>query len=75
MAMTGAQIHATAIVDTTAQIGDGVVIGPYAVIGENVILGTGAKIGPHAVVEWARVGAGCEIFPGAYVGTAPQDLK
>src|SRR4029077_15534745 len=32
-------------------------------------------VGPHAVVEFAEVGEGCQIHASAFVGTAPQDLK
>lgn len=69
------RIHPTAILHESAQIAPGVDIGPYAVIGEEVILRAGTRVGPNAVVEFADVGEGCEIHAGAFVGTAPQDLK
>src|ERR1019366_6642503 len=50
-------------------------IGPYAVIGEEVRLGPRVSVGPHAVVEFADIAEGCRIHAGAFVGTAPQDLK
>lgn len=68
-------IHPTAIVHPSAKISEGVEIGPYAVIGEDVVLEPRVKVGAHAVVEFTDVGEGCHIFSGAYVGTAPQDLK
>lgn len=68
-------IHPTAVVDPSAKIGPGVTIGPYAVIGEDVELAANVSVGAHAVVEFATVGEGTVIFPGAFVGTAPQDLK
>ena len=34
-------IHPTAIVDSKAEIGEGVVIGPYSVIEKDVIIGEG----------------------------------
>lgn len=74
-AATGTTIHPTAIVHPQAKLGVNVVIGPYAVIGEDVQLHDNVSVGPHSVVEFSEVGAGCQIFPGAYVGTAPQDLK
>ncbi len=70
-----AAIHSTAVVHPSAQIGDGVEIGPYAVIGEGVTLHPRVNIGSHALVEFAEVGEGCQIHAGAFVGTAPQDLK
>jgi len=68
-------IHPTAVVHPSAQIGPHVEIGPYAVIGEDVILQARVSVGPHAVVEFADVGEACRIHAGAFVGTAPQDLK
>ena len=40
------QIHETALIDATAEIGEGVTIGPYSVIGPRVKLGDGV---PHLV--------------------------
>jgi len=73
--MTATSVHSTAAIHPSAQLGDGVDIGPYAVIGEDVVLGPRVRVGPHAVVEYAEVGEGCQIHAGAFVGTAPQDLK
>lgn len=68
-------IHPTAVIHPTAKVGEGVEIGPYAIIGEDVVLEPRVQVGPHAVIEFADVGEGCRIHAGAYVGTAPQDLK
>ena len=46
-----ATIHASAIVDSNAQLADDVVIGPYAVIGAHVTMGSGCIVGSHSVVE------------------------
>jgi UDP-N-acetylglucosamine acyltransferase len=73
--MESNKIHPTAILHPTAQVGENVEIGPYAVIGEDVVLQPRVKVGPHAVVEFAEVGEGSQIHAGAFVGTAPQDLK
>jgi UDP-N-acetylglucosamine acyltransferase len=72
---SSARIHPTAIIHPTAKIGADVEIGPYAVIGEDVLLHPRVKIGPHALVEFAEVGEAAQIHAGAFVGTAPQDLK
>lgn len=68
-------IHPTALVHASAQLASGVEVGPYVVIGEDVVLHPRVRVGPHALVEFAEVGEGCQIHAGAYVGTAPQDLK
>lgn len=69
-------IHETAVVHPGARIGKNVEIGPYAVIGENVVIGDGTKIYAHVFIDgWTSIGKDCEIFPGASIGTEPQDLK
>jgi len=68
-------IHSTAIIHPSAKIAEGVQIGPYAIIGEDTNIGNGVQIGPHAVVEFADIGQNARIHAGAFVGTAPQDLK
>lgn len=69
-------IHPTAIVEDGAVIGQGVKIGPYAIIGSHVKIGDGCTVGPHVVIQgWTTIGQDCEFFPGASIGTKPQDLK
>jgi UDP-3-O-[3-hydroxymyristoyl] glucosamine N-acyltransferase len=50
------EVHATAVVHPTADLGEGVSIGPYAVVGAATRIGTGVTIGAHVVI-----GDGCEI--------------
>lgn len=70
------QIHPTAIVHPHAQLGEGVQVGPYAVIGEQVAIGAHTCIGAHVVIEGCvRIGQGNQIFPGATIGLAPQDVS
>jgi len=73
--MAETTVHPTAIIDPSACLGQGVTIAPYAVIGPDVELGDRVSVGPHAVVEHATVGNDSRIFPHAFVGTEPQDLK
>jgi UDP-N-acetylglucosamine acyltransferase len=71
-----AQIHATAVVDTAAELAADVSIGPYAVIGAHVRIGRGSQIGAHCVVEGhTTIGEDNRIFQFASVGAAPQDKK
>ncbi|HSJ10841.1 MAG TPA: acyl-[acyl-carrier-protein]--UDP-N-acetylglucosamine O-acyltransferase, partial [Longimicrobiales bacterium] len=70
------RVHATALVDPTAVIGEGVEIGPYSVVGPNVELGAGTRLGAHVVIERdARLGRDCRIHSGAVLAGDPQDLK
>ena len=69
-------IHATAVVDSKAQLGEGVVIGPYCVVGPDVKLGDRVHLFSHVVVDGrTTIGEGTVIYPFASIGTRPQDLK
>ena len=69
-------IHPTAIVDSKAKVGDGVVIGPYCVVEAGVTLGDSVRLHSHVVVGGlTRIGAETEIYPFASIGLPPQDLK
>ena len=70
---TGVNIHPSAIIHPTAEIGEGVIIHPYVVISEDVKIGAGTEIFPHAYIEHSDIGENCKIGPGAAIGTAPQD--
>jgi UDP-N-acetylglucosamine acyltransferase len=71
-----ATIHPTAIVDPSAELGEGVSIGPYSIIGAEVVLGAGTRVGPHAVVMGpTRMGRDNQVFQFASVGEVPQDKK
>ncbi|MEX0907752.1 MAG: acyl-ACP--UDP-N-acetylglucosamine O-acyltransferase [Gemmatimonadota bacterium] len=76
MSTVSARVHATAVVDEQAVLGEGVEIGPYAVIGPDVHIGQGTRIGAHVVIERdTRLGSECRVHPGAVLGGDPQDLK
>jgi len=69
-------IHATAIIDATAELDTGVEVGPYSVIGPRVQVGKNTRIGPHVVIDgFTEIGEGCTIFQFASLGAIPQDLK
>ncbi|MEM1182340.1 MAG: UDP-3-O-(3-hydroxymyristoyl)glucosamine N-acyltransferase [Acidobacteriota bacterium] len=55
-------VHPTAVVDTTAVVGDGAHLGPY------VVIGAGSAVGDRAVVEaHVVVGRGCSIGADAWI--------
>ncbi|MDR1695143.1 MAG: acyl-ACP--UDP-N-acetylglucosamine O-acyltransferase [Endomicrobium sp.] len=68
-------IHQTAIIDKSAVIEENAEIGPYAVIGPETIIKSGTKIHGQSVIEYAEIGANCEIFNFSSIGKRPQDLK
>ncbi len=70
------EIHPSAVIESGAELGDGVTVGPFAVIGPDVVLGEGCRIHSHAVIGGrTRIGARTEVFPFASIGLRPQDLK
>lgn len=69
-------IHPTAVIDPSAQLGNGVEVGPYSIIGPHCTVGANSKIGPHVVLQsHVKLGADCQVSPGAVLGGFPQDLK
>ncbi len=70
------EIHATAIIDPSAELAENVAVGPYSVIGAGVQIGEGCRIGPHVVIEGpTSLGKNNEIYQFASIGAAPQDKK
>ncbi len=69
-------IHPTAVIDPRAELGSGVRVAPHAVIGPHVVVGDECVIGAHVVLDGhLTLGMRNKIFPGAVLGTEPQDLK
>lgn len=72
--MTG--VHATAIVDARARVGEGVTIGPYTVVDGDVEIGAGTTIGAHNVITGhTTIGRDNRIFHFCSIGEANQDKK
>ena len=66
-------IHPTAIVDSTATLGDDVQIGPFCIVEKNVVLGDGCRLECRAVVKQnTTLGPGNTVHEGAVLGGAPQ---
>lgn len=69
-------IHATAVVDSRAQLGPNVAIGPYSVIDSAVQIGEGSSIGPHVhLTGHTTIGRNNRFHAGCVIGDEPQDLK
>jgi UDP-N-acetylglucosamine acyltransferase len=70
------RIHPTAIIDSTAQIGQTTHIGPYCVVGANVTLGEGCLLHNHITIAGPTIiGEGNEFYPFSSIGQRSQDLK
>ena len=71
-----AKVHATALVDASAELADGVSIGPYASSGRKSASARDTTIGPHCVIEGrTTIGRDNRIFQFCSLGAVPQDKK
>lgn len=69
-------VHASAIIEPGAEIGEGCSIGPFCHVGPKVRLGDGVTLKSHAVVTGdTTIGEGTTVFSFAVLGEDPQDLK
>lgn len=69
-------IHPTAIISSTAQLGEGVSIGPYAIVEDHAVIGKGTQIGPFArICAYSKIGENNEIHSHVVIGDKPQDHK
>lgn len=69
-------IHPTAIVDRSAELGDGVEVGPYCIVGPNVKLGARTKLIAQVYIEReTTLGEDTTVHPFATLGTPPQDTS
>ena len=59
-----------------AKIAETAPIDPFTTIYGDVEIGEGSWIGSHVtIMDGARIGKNCKIFPGAVISGIPQDLK
>ncbi len=69
-------IQPLAYIHPDAIIAPNVVIDPFVTIHKDVIIGEGTWIGSSVtIMEGARIGKNCKIYPGAVISAQPQDLK
>src|ERR1700687_6372559 len=74
--MSDVQIHPTAIIDPSAQVGAGTVVGAYCMIGPNVVLGQNCWLQHHVTLGGPmRAGAGNKFYAYCSIGQQTQDLK
>jgi UDP-N-acetylglucosamine acyltransferase len=74
--MSDTQIHATAIVDSGAEIGPGTIIGPYCIVGPGVVLGARSWLQNHVTLAGPlRAGDGNKFYAYSSIGQQTQDLK
>jgi UDP-N-acetylglucosamine acyltransferase len=74
--MSDVHIHATAIVDSRAELGAGTIVGPYCIIGPNVVLGPECWLQHHVTLAGPmRAGARNKFYAYCSIGQQTQDLK
>ncbi|WP_145103399.1 UDP-3-O-(3-hydroxymyristoyl)glucosamine N-acyltransferase [Cereibacter sediminicola] len=62
-------VHPMALVDPSAELGEGAAVGPFVTIGAGVRIGPGARIASHvSIAEGAEIGADALILQGARIG-------
>lgn len=70
------EVHPTAVVESGAELANGVRVGPYCYVGAGVTLGEGTHLVAHATLLGpTRLGARNVVYPYATLGAAPQDLS
>jgi UDP-3-O-[3-hydroxymyristoyl] glucosamine N-acyltransferase len=61
-----AGVHASAVIEATARLGEAVSVGAHVVIGAGAVVGTGCVLHPGVVLyDDVELGDGCEIHAGA----------
>lgn len=73
---TPPDVHPTAVVHESAQLGVGCRVGPFAVVEADATVGEGTVLEAGTVLHTgSRVGARCRVGPYATVGGEPMDTK
>lgn len=69
-------VNNLSIVHPDAKLGKDVFVSPFSTIAADVEIGEGSWIGPYvSIMDGVRIGKNCKVFPGAILGSVPQDLK
>lgn len=70
------QIHPSAIVHPSAEIGENVTIGPFCVVEENTKVGDGCQLNSFvSIKQGTRLGANNKVHEHAVIGGPPQHLR
>jgi UDP-N-acetylglucosamine acyltransferase len=68
-------IHPTAVIAPSAQLGSNVTVGPYTVVDEGAVIGDNTELDAHVVVgKRVVIGSNNRIYACAVIGRSPQIL-
>jgi len=71
-----AQVHPSAIVEDSVELGEGVEIGPFCVVSGKVKLGDGVRLISGVSIQGpVEIGRNTTVYPTASIGFEPQDYK
>lgn len=71
-----ANISSLADVHPQAKLADDVEVGPFCVVGPHVTIGAGTRLESHvSITGHTTLGRNNRLFPGAVLGTPPQDVS
>lgn len=69
------KIHTSAVIDETAQLGEGVVVGPNSVIDAGTVIGDGTLIDANVVIgKNVKIGRNNQLYASCVIGRPPQLL-
>ena len=69
-------VHPTALVDSRAQIGQGVWIGPHCILEGDTQIGDNSVLEAKVLVKsGTTIGKRCRVWPNVILGHEPQDMK
>ena len=72
--MSDVEIHPTAIVDSTAELGAGTIVGPYCIIASDVVLGEKCWLQNHVTLAGPmRAGRENRFYAYCSIGQQTQD--
>ena len=72
--MSGTTIHPSAVVETGAQLGEGVTVGPFSHVGADAVIGDRCELVSHVSIRGATtLGADSIVYPQAVLGAPPQN--
>src|SRR3989339_91259 len=69
------QVHPSAVVDSSVQLGENVTVGPFCIIGKGTKIGNNCRLQASVIIgENIQIGDNNDFYPNAVIGCKPQVL-